>query len=138
MGIHNIGPGDISDPERTKTPPEKRVYRLLIMGSPNGHHSLEFYEYCLQFDIILLFLPPLSAPETQPTDVGVFRHLKDAELEAVFERADQRASAAPKPSTSRANATISNPVSASSAVDRPEIPELARLDTLSPPTLEEG
>ena len=100
------------------------------MGSSKGHHNLEFYEYCLQFDTILLFLPLLSAHETQPMDVGVFRQLKDAHLEALFERADHRESAAPKSSTSRANATISSPVSASSsAADRPEISELARLGT---------
>ena len=43
---------------RRRTPEKERIYRLLILDSFSGHHSLELYEYYMQFDIILLFLPP--------------------------------------------------------------------------------
>jgi hypothetical protein len=68
---------------RRAVEPKNRVYRLLIMDSFSGHHNLDLYEYCLQFDIILVFLPPHSSHFMQPMDVGVFLHLKNAHQKAL-------------------------------------------------------
>ena len=77
---NSIKPDDCAkeDAIRMRTPLEERVYRLLVLDSFTGHHDLELYEYCIQFDIVIVFLPPHSSHKTQPLDVGVFRHLKDA------------------------------------------------------------
>src|SRR5512140_2183019 len=47
--------------QRQRTEPDQRIYRLLLLDSFSGHHSLELYEYCLQFDIIILYMPPHSS-----------------------------------------------------------------------------
>lgn len=76
----DILPDDVrpDDAQRLKTPVNERIYRLLLLDNFSGHHSLELYEYCMQFDIVLVYMPPHSSHFLQPMDVGVFLHLKDA------------------------------------------------------------
>lgn len=87
LNIALIDP-DECEPEqavRKQTHPDQRIYRLLILDSFSGHHNLELYEYCLMFDIILVFLPPHSSHFLQPMDVGVFQHIKKKHQERLRE-----------------------------------------------------
>ena len=48
---------DIDDAIRKTILLEQCIYRLLILDSFSGYYNLEIYKYCLQFDIIIVFLP---------------------------------------------------------------------------------
>lgn len=61
-----------------KRPEEEKIYRLLVIGKSTGHTSLEFIEYCIKFDIILVAFPSHLTHIPQPLDVGVFQPMKKA------------------------------------------------------------
>lgn len=85
LGIPFVNPDDVP-PEysvRMSTPREERIYRLLILDNFTGHYNLDFYEYCLSFDIIVIFLPPHSTHLIQPMDAGVFHSLKETHKRSI-------------------------------------------------------
>ena len=53
--------------------------RVLIIDGFTGHSRLDFIEYCIMFDILLVIFPPYSTHTLQPLDVGVFQPLKSAQ-----------------------------------------------------------
>lgn len=48
------------------------VYRLLILDSPESHHSYDFERYCKDNSNITLCMPSNSSRRLQPLDVGYF------------------------------------------------------------------
>jgi len=50
--------------------------RLLIMDGHTSHVSWQFFDYCLEHNIIPLCLPPHSTHLLQPLDVGLFGPLQ--------------------------------------------------------------
>ncbi|KJZ69405.1 hypothetical protein HIM_11201 [Hirsutella minnesotensis 3608] len=60
-------------------PKHERIFRLLIVDGFTGHTDLNFIEYCIKFDIIVVLFPPHSTHVLQPLDVGVFQQLKNAQ-----------------------------------------------------------
>jgi hypothetical protein len=78
--------------QRVEQPPRERnpgsqIFRLLIIDGFTGHTSIDVLEYCLDFDIIIIFLPPHSTHLMQPMDIGVFQPLKNAHQRALLEAA---------------------------------------------------
>ena len=67
----------LEDVIQIRTSLQERIYRLLVLDSFIGYHNLELYKYYIQFDIVIVFLPPHSLYKTQPIDIGIFQHLKD-------------------------------------------------------------
>ena len=51
-------------------------YRLLILDGHSSHITPEFDRYCLNYNIIPLYIPPHSSHLLQPLDVGCFTTLK--------------------------------------------------------------
>lgn len=69
-----------------KSPPnvhEKKIYRMLIIDGLTEHSRLDFIEYCIMFDIIIVIFPPHSTHILQPLDVGVFQPKKEAYQKAI-------------------------------------------------------
>jgi len=56
----------------------KGTHRLLILDGHNSHHSKEFENYCKEYNIITLYMPPYSSHLLQPLDIGCFSPLKKA------------------------------------------------------------
>jgi DDE superfamily endonuclease len=54
---------------------QRGEYRLLILDSHESHCTLEFIEYCVEKNIILLVLPPYTTYLLQPLDVAIFQPL---------------------------------------------------------------
>lgn len=52
-------------------------HRLLIIDGHSSHLSVEFVEFCLNYDIHLLCLPSHSTHLQQPRDVGLFSPLEE-------------------------------------------------------------
>lgn len=52
------------------------THRLLILDGHNSHMNLEFDQYCLDHNIIILCMPAHSSHLLQPLDVGCFSVLK--------------------------------------------------------------
>ena len=50
--------------------------RLLIIDGHDSHISVEFINYCYNYNIWLLYLPPYTTHLLQPLDVGCFQPLK--------------------------------------------------------------
>ena len=51
-------------------------YRLLICDGHDSHITGGFIAHCMDYDIVLLILPPHSSHLTQPLDVSGFSPLK--------------------------------------------------------------
>ncbi|KAM4058577.1 DDE superfamily endonuclease [Hirsutella rhossiliensis] len=64
-------------------PKGERIHRLLVIDGFTGHTGLDFIQYCIKFDIIIIVLPPHSTHITQPLNVGVFQPLKHAQQKAI-------------------------------------------------------
>lgn len=62
---------------------DEKIWRLLVIDGFTGHSSFKFIEYCIQFDILIVMLPPHSTHIMQPMDVGVFQPLKHAHQAAL-------------------------------------------------------
>ena len=69
---------EVRDSARNVIPESERVYRLLLLNGFLRYYLLELFEYCLSFDILILFLPPYLLRKTQPIDIGVFQYIKAA------------------------------------------------------------
>ena len=54
----------------------KGQYQLLIMDSHGSHATAEFDSFCIENQIILLYMPPHSSHILQPLDVSCFAFLK--------------------------------------------------------------
>lgn len=54
------------------------TYRLLIIDGHESHNSVDFQDYCREYKIITLQMPPHSSHLLQPLDVGCFSPLKRA------------------------------------------------------------
>jgi hypothetical protein len=54
------------------------AYRLLIVDGHESHNLHEFYKYCKEEKIIVLYMPPHLSHLLQPLDVGCFSPLKRA------------------------------------------------------------
>jgi hypothetical protein len=79
-GRENLNPDKLQTHQaiRLQLPDKQRIFRLLLLDSFSGHHHIEIYEYCLRYDILILYFPPHSTHILQPFDVGVFLLLKKA------------------------------------------------------------
>lgn len=51
-------------------------YRLLILDGYGSHVTPDFNQYCTEYSIIVLYMPPHSSHLLQPLDVGCFSVLK--------------------------------------------------------------
>ena len=51
-------------------------YRLLILDGHSSYITPEFNQYCLNYDIIPLYMPPYSSHLLQPLDISCFATLK--------------------------------------------------------------
>ncbi|KAK5987494.1 MFS-type transporter clz9-like protein [Cladobotryum mycophilum] len=65
--------------EGISRPKADRIFRLLVIDGFTGHTTLEFIEYCIEFDIVVAVFPPHSTHILQPLDVGVFQPLKNSQ-----------------------------------------------------------
>ncbi|PQE08069.1 DDE superfamily endonuclease protein [Rutstroemia sp. NJR-2017a WRK4] len=54
----------------------KGIWRLLVLDGHSSHMTVAFHEYCTEYKIKVLCLPPHSSHLTQPADVGLFQLLK--------------------------------------------------------------
>lgn len=54
------------------------AYRLLIVDGHESHNSAVFHQYCTEYKIITLCMPPHSSHLLQPLNVGCFAPLKRA------------------------------------------------------------
>lgn len=77
------------EPETKRGQHGSRIWRWLILDGFSGHFTIEIVDYCLRFDIELVFLPSHSTHLMQPMDVGVFSHFK-RELQYVLQEHIQR------------------------------------------------
>jgi hypothetical protein len=53
----------------------RRTWQLLIVDGHGSHVTLEFIEYCYQYKMLLLILPPHLTHTLQPHDVVMFKSL---------------------------------------------------------------
>jgi len=54
------------------------MYRLLVLDGHNSHVSPEFDRFCLDHQIVVLYIPAHSLHLLQPLDVGCFSVLKQS------------------------------------------------------------
>ncbi|KAK5991832.1 MFS-type transporter clz9-like protein [Cladobotryum mycophilum] len=69
--------------EPRSRPRFERIFRLLIIDGFTGHTTLEFIEYCIEFDIVVAVFPSHSTHILQPLDVGVFQPLKNSQQKVI-------------------------------------------------------
>jgi DDE superfamily endonuclease/Tc5 transposase-like DNA-binding protein len=62
---------------------KEKIFRALIIDGFTGHTTLEFVDYCITFDIVVIVLPPHSTHLLQPMDLSIFQPLKNAHQDQI-------------------------------------------------------